>query len=125
MLLGRRLLPALLVGLAVVADAQGAHGLARNALLGAVPFAAVAALVSFGDYLDSRGEGVNALRTFLSGGVVALLVLSCAVRSSAVHGVPPLAFSSLVAALGLLAIRGALVAAPYARRLAEIWPAKP
>ena len=119
------MLPALLVGLAIVADSHGAHGLAREVLLGAVPFAAVAALVAFGDYLDARDDGVTALQALLSGGVVALLVLSCAVRSSAVHGVPPLAFSSLAAALGLFAIKAALAVAPYARRLASFWPAKP
>ncbi len=115
----------MLLAVAALADSQGAHGLARDALLGAVPFASVAALVAFGDYLDSRREGATAIQALLSGAVVALLVLSCAVRSSALHGVPPLAVSSLIAALALLALKAILAAAPHARRLADLWPAKP
>jgi hypothetical protein len=118
-------LPALLVGLAAVADSEGAHGLARNALLAAVPFAAVAALVAFGEYLDAHTEAASMLQALLSSSIVALLVLSCAVRSSAVHGVPPLAVSSLYAALGLIAVKGGLAGAPHLRRLARLWPAKP
>ena len=34
-------------------DGHGSHGLARDALLAAVPFAAVAALLSFGEYLEA------------------------------------------------------------------------
>jgi hypothetical protein len=106
------------------ADSAGDHGLARNALLFALPFAAVAALVRFGEALDSRARttGVQAL---CSGAIVALLVLSCAVRSSAVHGVPPLAMSSLVAVVGLFALEGALSVVPHLRRLGSLSPAKP
>jgi hypothetical protein len=118
-------LPPLLAAFAAFADSRGAHGLARDALLASVPFAAVGALVVFGDFVDARGEGRVGLQAFLSAAIVALLVLSCAVRSSAVHGVPPLGVSSLVAALGLFAIKGIVAMAPYARRLAELWPAKP
>lgn len=119
------MLPAVLVGVAAVADFHGAHGIARDALLAAVPFAAVAALVAFGDWLDARGDGVAGLQAALSAGVVALLVLSCAVRSSALHGVPPLAISSLVAALGLFALKAVVAVAPHARRFSDLWPAKP
>ena len=45
MLVGRRALPALLAVIAAAADARGAHGLAFDALLAAVPFTAVTALV--------------------------------------------------------------------------------
>jgi hypothetical protein len=118
-------LPPLLAGFAAFADSRGAHGLARDALLAAVPFAAVGALVAFGDFIDARAEGRAGLQAFLSATIVALLVLSCAVRSSALHGVPPLGVSSLVAALGLFAIKAIVAGAPHVRRLAEFWPAKP
>ena len=122
--MGRRVLPALFVGLAAVADAGGAHSLARNALLAALPFAAVAALVGFGEYLDHhvRFAGVQVLCSAL---IVCLIVTSCAVRESAVHGVPALGISSLAAAVALLALKGSLVLAPHLRRLGGLWPAKP
>jgi hypothetical protein len=47
------------------------------------------------------------------------------VRSAALHGVPPLGVSTVVACLGIFAIKLALVGAPYVRRLAELLPAKP
>jgi hypothetical protein len=47
------------------------------------------------------------------------------VRSNAIHGVPRLAISSLVACLGVFAIKAGVAAAPYVRRLAELRPAKP
>ena len=114
----------LLVGVAAIADSVGDHGLARNALLFALPFAAVAALVTFGGFLDSR-ERFAGLQALCSGAIVGLLVLSSAVRSSAVHGVPPLAVSSLVACLGIFAIKATVAVAPYVRRLAALRPAKP
>lgn len=122
--MGRRVLPALLVGAALIADSAGDHGLARNALLLALPFASVAALVGFGGFLDAhaRFSGIQAL---CSGAIVALLVLSCAVRSNAVHGVPPLAVSSLVAVVGLFALKALLAAVPHWRRLGSVSPAKP
>jgi hypothetical protein len=118
-------LPALLVVVAGLADAQGAHGLALDALLLAVPFAAVAALTSFGEYLDSGSGGVAGLQALLWGVSVVLLVLSCAVRRHALHGVPPLAVSSVVACLGIFGVKAAVAAAPYMRRLGELRPAKP
>ena len=120
----RRILPGLLVVSAAIADAAGAHDLARNALLAALPFAAVAALVCFGDYLEGR-ERFAGLQALCSGLIVGLLVLSCAVRSSAAHGVPALAISSLVGILALLALKGVMAAAPRWRRLGSLSPAKP
>ena len=122
--MGRRVLPALLVAVAVIADSAGEHGLARNALLFALPFAAVAALVRFGGFLDSR-ERFSGIQALCSGAIVVLLVLSCAVRASAVQGVPPLAVSSLVAVVGLFALKGLLAGVPHWRRLASFSPAKP
>lgn len=122
--MGRRVLPVLLVAVAMIADSAGDHGLARNALLFALPFAAVAALVRFGGFLDSWEPfpGIQALCSFA---IVALLVLSCAVRSNAVHGVPPLAVSSLMAVVCLFALKAVLSVAPHWRRLGGLSPAKP
>src|SRR5215472_8605988 len=122
--MARRALPVLLVTIAVIADSAGDHGLARNTLLLALPFAAVAALVRFGGFLDSR-ERFSGIQALCSAVIVALLVLSCAVRSSAVHGVPPLAVSSLVAVAALFALKGALSVMPHWRRLGSLSPAKP
>jgi hypothetical protein len=115
----------LLVALAGLADSQGAHGLALDALLLAVPFATVAALTSFGEYLDTKSDTVAALHALLWGVAVVLLVLSCAVRRHALHGVPPLAISTLVACLGIFAVKATMVAAPYLKRVDDLRPAKP
>jgi len=114
-----------LVLLAAIADSYGAHALALDALLGAVPFAAVAALASFGGYLETRGDVVVAWQSLLWGFAVVLLVLSCAMRSDSVNGVPPLAVSSVVACLIVFAIKSMLAVAPYLRRAVELRPAKP
>ena len=119
------MLPGLLVVAAAIADSNGAHGLAREALLGALPFAAVGALVTFGDYLDLRTPAAG-LQALCSALIVCLVVLSCAVRSTSGHGAPPLAISSLVAVLALVALKLALAAAPHLRRLGGgLSPAKP
>jgi hypothetical protein len=118
-------LPAVLVTIAAIADARGAHGLALDALLAAVPFAAVCAIAAFGGYLDRREDPVVALQALLWALSLVLLLVSCEARSSAINGVPPLAVSSLVACLGIFAIKVSVAAAPYARRLAALRPAKP
>ncbi len=122
--MGRRTLPALFVALATLAQLDGADGLARNALLAALPFASVAALVAFGGYIDSR-ERLDGLQALCSALIVVLLVLSCAVRSSASHGVPPAAVSSLIGVVALFVLKGSLAVAPYRRRLGSFSPAKP
>ena len=124
-LVARRLLPAVLVLVAALADWQGAHGLARTALLLALPFTAVAALTSLGDYLDSRWDGAALLHALLWGLALVLLVLSCAVRRHALHAVPPLAVSSVVGCLAIFAVKAGLVAAPYLKRASDLRPAKP
>jgi hypothetical protein len=121
----RRMLPAMLVAIAALADLSGSHGLALDALLLAVAFAAVAALVSFGEYLDSDSSSVALFQALMWATAVVLLVLSCAVRRHAIHGVPPLAVSSMFMCLGIFAVKGMVAAAPYARRLADLRPAKP
>ncbi len=122
---GRRLLPALLVVAAVAADASGAYGLARAALLAAVPLTAVAAITAFGACLENRRDTVAMVQAILSSLVVVLLVLSCALRSSAIQGVPHAAVSSLIAALGVMAFKGFVAGIPLVRRVSQFWPAKP
>jgi hypothetical protein len=123
---GRRALPALLAAIAAVADSHGAHGLAFDALLGAVPFAAVSSLVGFGAYLDRREDTVAGVQALLWTLALALLVLSCAARSPAtqMETLPPLAWSALVACLGVFALKLCVGAAPYLRRTV-FHPAKP
>lgn len=125
--MGRRVLPALLAIAAAVADRHGDHGLAFYALLGAVPFAATSAIVSFGIYLERRDDAVRAFQAMLWGVALVLLVLSCAARSPATstHQLPPLGWSALVAALAVFALKACLGALPFARQLALARPAKP
>jgi hypothetical protein len=120
-------LPALLAIVAAVADRHGSHGLAFDALLGAVPFAAVSAIVAFGEYLDRREDAVAAMQALLWGIALGLLVLSCAARSPATqaHTLPPLGWSALVASLGVFGLKAVLGVAPFLRRLALVRPAKP
>jgi hypothetical protein len=115
-----------LVIVATLADARGAHGLAFNALLGAVPFAAVSALVGFGEYLERREDAVAGLQALLWTLATGLLVLSCAARSPATdtHALPPLGASALIGCLGVLAIKACVALAPQLRRVA-LHTAKP
>jgi len=125
--MARRLLPAVLAVAAAWADARGLYGLAFDALLGAIPFAAVSALVGFGEYLERRDDSIRGLQALLWTVVLGLLVLSCAARSPATetHSLPALGASALVGSLAMLAIKLCVAAAPYVRRLALAQPAKP
>ena len=106
--------------LAALADSRGSHGIAFDLLLLAVPCAAVAALTTFGSFLAPQEAGVGALQVLGSALVVLLLTLSCAVRSTAVHGLPPLAFSTVFACLGIFALQaGGPVVSPRLRSLAR------
>jgi hypothetical protein len=122
----RRALPALLLLVAAFADGRGAHGLAFNALLGAVPFAAVSALVGFGEYLERRENSIAGLQALLWTLATGLLVLSCAARSPATetHALPPLGASALVGCLAVLALKAFVAIAPQLRRVA-LHTAKP
>ena len=123
--MGRRLLPALLVVAAAAADASGAYGLARAALLAAVPLTAVAAITAFGDCLENRRETAAMLQAILSSLVVVLLVALLRAAQSAIQGVPHAAVSSLIAALGVLPFKGFVAGIPLVRRSRKFWPAKP
>jgi len=122
---GRRVLPVLLVLAAAVADARGAHGLAFDALLAAVPFTAVAGLVSFGAYLERREDALGGIQALLWALSLCLVVLSCAVRSPATEAgvVPPLGSSALAACLAIFVLKALIATAPYAR--GALRPAKP
>ena len=125
--MGRRALPALLAVVAATADGRGAHSFAFDALLAAIPFAAVAALEAFGAYLEEREDAVGGLQALLWTLALGLLVLSCAARSPATQTgtLPPLGWSALVACLGVFAIKASVAAAPFVRRLAVPRTAKP
>jgi hypothetical protein len=114
----------LLVALAAIADAAGNHALARDGVLAALPFASVAALVTFGEAIDKRARFAGA-QSLCYGLIVGLLVLTCALRSASTHGVPPLAVSSLLAVVALFVLKAALAVVPHWRRLGELSPAKP
>jgi uncharacterized membrane protein YoaK (UPF0700 family) len=93
----RRLLPALLVLAALLADSGGAQGLALAFLLFAIPAAFALVLDCYGELLEAR---CTAIRPALAALSLVLLVLSAALRSPAVHGgVPKFAVSALVATL--------------------------
>lgn len=117
----------MLAVLAALADARGAHGLAFDALLAAVPFAAVAALVGFGDWLEHRADPLGGIQALLWTLVLAMLVLSCAARSPATvaHTLPPLGRSALQACLALFALKASLGLVPVLRRSGLPRPAKP
>ena len=123
--MGRRAFPALLVLLAAYADRLGSHGIAFDLLLVAVPAACIAGLAAFERFLDDRADPVATLN---AGGwvlVVVLLTLSCAVRSAAVHALPPLAYSTVVVCLGVFAVQAGVVVVPFVRRLVALRLAKP
>ncbi len=121
------MLPALLALAAAFADSRGSHGLAFDALLGAIPLAAVATLETFSGYLDDRNDSIRGLQALLWTLALGLLVLSCAARSPATEtqALPALGWSALVACLGVFAIKACVATLPVLRRLALAQPAKP
>jgi threonine/homoserine efflux transporter RhtA len=120
--MGCRALTVVLVVCAVVSDSLGAHELAFYALLSAVPFAAVSALVLVGDLVESllheRADTLVQLQTLFSTLMLALLLTGAAARSAALAegGVPALAASALVACLVLLGAESLIAAFLELRR---------
>ena len=124
----RRVLPGLLALVAAYADGRGSHGLAFDALLGAIPFAAVSALETFGAYLEDRDDAVRGVQAVLWAVALAMLVLSCAARSPASEtaSLPTLGASALVAALVVFAVKGCVAVVPLVRRAPIVRrPARP
>ena len=109
-----RLLPALLLLAALLADASGSHGLALAFLLLGIPAGFTLALDCYGNALEAQCSGWLPALAALS---LFLVVLSAALRSPAVvGGVPAAATSALVLALllyGAVAI-GAFLPGPRA-----------
>jgi peptidoglycan/LPS O-acetylase OafA/YrhL len=123
----RRVLPGLLAIAAFYADGRGSHGLAFDALLGAIPFAAVSALETFGAFLDRRDDAVAGVQALLWALALALLVLSCAARSpeTTAGSLPTLGASALAAALVVFAVKTCVAVGPLVRRVALVRAAKP
>jgi len=117
----------LLAVIAAMADGRGAHNFALDAMLVAIPFAAVSTLEAFGSYLEDRDDAVGGLQSLLWTLALGLLVLSCAARSPATQAgtLPPLGASALAACLGVFAIKVSVAVAPFVRRLAVPRTAKP
>ena len=124
----------LLTIVAAVLDGHGSHGLARDALLAAVPFAAVAALLSFGEYIESREDAVIGLQALLWGAATTMAARCRRRRGGPARSRPPLrritidygtpGRSALVGCLGVFAVKATVAAVQQARRLV-LRPAKP
>ena len=119
------MLPALLVAVAAYADARGFHRIAFDALLVALPCACVAGLAAFARFLDARADPVVAFQALGWAIVVLLVTVSCAVRSSAYDGLPPIAITAVFACLAVFALQLTVVVAPLVRRLVLLRLAKP
>src|SRR3954466_868736 len=93
-----RLLPLALVFGAALADQAGAHALAFNALLVAVPVTAIAGLRTLSDRVDGKAQQAQ---TYVWGLVLALLLVATASRAPAVGdpSVPTVAGAALLACI--------------------------
>ena len=107
--MGLRVLTAVLVLTAALADATGSPQLAFYALLAAVPAAAACGLSVFGELLEDRGQVVQGLVWAM---VLTLVVVGAAARSPALleGGVPTVGATALMACLALLSLEGLLAA---------------
>jgi len=94
----RRLVPAALVIAAALADRAGAHGLAFDAILIAVPATAAAALAAFAEQLE---RGTARAQALLWAMALLFVVVGAAARAPALAEgvVPPLAVAALVGCL--------------------------
>ena len=111
-----RVLPSILILAALLADAAGGHGVALALVFLAIPAAFAFALACYGDALEVR---CSVVRPAVAGLAAVLLVLSAALRSSAVGGIPALAVSALVATLLLYGALAAAALLPGSRTVAE------
>jgi hypothetical protein len=110
-----RFAPIALVFSAALADHAGAHTLAFDALLVAVPVTAVAGLRAVGDRLEGRAERAPA---YVWGLVLALLLVAAAVRAPALGDptVPPAARSALTACVLVFCLQAMAALAAELRR---------
>jgi hypothetical protein len=110
-----RLAPIALVFRAALADQAGAHSLAFDALLVAVPVTAVAALRTIAERVDGKAEPVQ---TYLWGAALALLLLATAVRAPALGdaAVPAVARSALLACVAVFCAQAIAALASELRR---------
>lgn len=121
-----RLTTVCLVLVAALADSAGWHELGYLALVGAVPAAAIAALLGFGDLLEERAhEPVESLQSVLQGTALVLILLAAAVRAPLLHqdGVPAIGVVTVVACLVVFAVQALLagwVALPRGRLRASL-----
>lgn len=100
-----------LVLLAAVADSAGAHSLGYYALVGAVPAAAVAALLAFGDILDgTTATSLDRGQAVLAGLALLFLLVAAAVRAPVLSAgeVPTLGVTAMAICLMLLATQALL-----------------
>lgn len=100
-----------LVLIAALADSAGSHALGYYALVGAVPAAAVAALLAFGDVLD--GTAATALdrgQALLAALALPFLLVATAVRAPLLSDgeVPALGVTAIAICLALLATQALL-----------------
>jgi hypothetical protein len=116
---------------AALADSGGAHQAAFYLLLGAVPAAALAALVTLGDLIEAGRpvRGIAVVQALLGIAAAGFVVVTTAARSTGLltGQVPRVAVSALVACLGIYALQGVLALLadlrPSARPRVERQPA--
>jgi hypothetical protein len=115
----RRVFPVTLVLIGALADRAGSAGLAFDALLLAVPAAAIATLGAMGDYVEGRAGRVPVAFWGLA---LALIVTGAAVRAPTVAEgvVPAIGQSALLGCLAVFvaqALYGVVTELRTARRL--------
>src|SRR5947209_19575586 len=100
----RRFGPVALVIAGALADRAGAHGLAFDAMLLAVPLTAVAGLAAFAEHLE---RGTSRTQAIFWAAALLFVVVSAAARAPALAegSVPPLAVAALVACLAVFCVQ--------------------
>lgn len=115
-----------LVLIAALADSAGWHSLGYVALVGAVPAAAIAALLGFGDLLEERGHPpAEHAQALLQAVALGLILLAAAVRAPLLNqdGIPAVGITAVVACLVVFAVQVLLagwVALPRERLRASL-----
>jgi hypothetical protein len=110
-----RLAPLGLVFAAGLADQAGAHMLAFNALLVAVPLTAAAALRTVAERIDGKAEQAQG---YFWGVALALLLVATAVRAPALAdpGVPSIGRSALLACIAVFCLQAVATLAHELRK---------